>query len=82
MILINFLGWAICVPPNLYEISWNTSMVGGGTSTGGVYTVTGTMASRRSRLSGGDYVLEGGFWGEVVAVQDRERPPSRLCAMV
>jgi hypothetical protein len=43
---------------------------GGGTSTGGVFTVSGTIGQPDAgTMSGGNYTLQGGFWGVVAAVQ-------------
>ena len=53
-----------------YSIDWSTVDGGGGTSTGGVYSVTGTIGQpdAGSTMSGGNYTLEGGFWGIIAAV--------------
>lgn len=46
-----------------YEISWHTVDGGGGTSTGGAYTLDGTIGQHDAgSQSGGGYVLAGGFW--------------------
>ena len=46
-----------------YEISWYTIDSGGGTSTGGPYTLTGTIGQPDAAWSsGGKYELLGGFW--------------------
>jgi hypothetical protein len=53
-----------------YSIDWFTVDGGGGTSTGGVYSVSGTIGQPDvDKTSGGNYTLEGGFWGVVAAVQ-------------
>jgi hypothetical protein len=53
-----------------YSIDWFTIDGGGGTSTGGVYTVSGTIGQPDAGvLSGGNYALVGGFWGIIAAVQ-------------
>jgi hypothetical protein len=53
-----------------YAISWFTVDGGGGTSTGGVYAVTGTIGQPDAgRMAGGSFALEGGFWGVVGAIQ-------------
>ncbi len=45
-----------------YEISWHTIDAGGGTSTGGPYTLTGTIGQPDAgEMAGGDYELAGGF---------------------
>ena len=49
-----------------YRIDWFTIDGGGGTSSGGQYTLSGTIGQPDAgELTGGNYVLEGGFWGEL-----------------
>jgi hypothetical protein len=51
------------------SIDWFTIDGGGGTSTGGVYTVSGTIGQPDAgTMSGGNYSLTGGFWA-LYAVQ-------------
>lgn len=58
-----------------YAIDWHTIDGGGGTSTGGVYTVTGSIGQPDAgRMTGWPYALEGGFWGIVGAVQMEGAP--------
>jgi len=46
-----------------YEISWYTIDGGGGRSTGGQYTITGTIGQPDAAYSsGGNYEILGGFW--------------------
>ena len=46
-----------------YNIDWHTIDGGGGTSSGGVYLVTGTIGQHDAAYSeGGDYEILGGFW--------------------
>ena len=54
-----------------YTIDWQTIDGGGGTSTGGVYSVTGTIGQPDAgpAMSGGNFTLQGGFWGIITAVQ-------------
>ena len=53
-----------------YSIDWFTIDGGGGTSTGGVYSVTGTIGQPDAgHMSGGNYTLDGGFWGILAAIQ-------------
>lgn len=59
-----------------YSIDWHTIDGGGSTSTGGVYSVSGTIGQPDAGLlSGGSYTLVGGFWGIVSAVQAPGAPP-------
>ena len=59
-----------------YSIDWSTLDGGGGTSTGGVYSVTGTIGQPEAgaTMRGGDFTLEGGFWGVLAAVQTPGAP--------
>jgi hypothetical protein len=58
-----------------YSIDWSTIDGGGGTSTGGVYSVSGTIGQPDAgTMSGGNYTLQGGFWGIVAAVQSEGAP--------
>jgi len=53
-----------------YSIDWYTVDGGGGISTGGVYAVSGTIGQPDAgAMSGGNYTLQGGFWGIIAAVQ-------------
>ena len=52
-----------------YSIDPFTIDGGGGTSTGGVYSVSGTIGQPDAgAMSGGNFSLAGGFWGIVAAV--------------
>jgi hypothetical protein len=58
-----------------YSIDWYTIDGGGGTSTGGVYSVSGTIGQPDAgTMSGGSYSLVGGFWGGIIAVQTEGGP--------
>ena len=58
-----------------YNIDWFTIDGGGGTSTGGVYSVSGTIGQPDAgTMSGGNYSLIGGFWGAVIPVQQTGAP--------
>ncbi len=72
------LGLA-CVSSTLfaqYSIDWFKVAGGGGTSTGGVYAVSGTIGQPDAGgpLTGGSYSLTGGFWALPVAVQTVDAP--------
>jgi hypothetical protein len=47
-----------------YSIDWFTIDGGGGTSTGGVYSVSGTIGQPDAGqpMTGGNFTLTGGFW--------------------
>lgn len=58
-----------------YNIDWWSIDGGGGRSTGGVFSVTGTIGQADAGLlSGGTYTLQGGFWGVVAAIQTPGAP--------
>ena len=58
-----------------YSIDWHTIDGGGGTSTGGVYSVSGTIGQPDAgTMSGGSYSVEGGFWEIVTAIQTPGAP--------
>lgn len=58
-----------------YSVDWHTVDGGGGASTGGVYTVTGTIGQPDAgTMTGGKYSLSGGFWGVIAAVQTPGAP--------
>ncbi len=58
-----------------HGIDWFTIDGGAGQSTGGVYTVIGTIGQPDAgTMSGGSYTLSGGFWGIVAAVQTAGAP--------
>ena len=54
-----------------YSIDWFTIDGGGGTSTGGVYTVTGTIGQPYAGgpMTNGQYSVTGGFWAMPTAIQ-------------
>ena len=64
IILILFTCMILTTPTFAdYEITWSTIDGGGGTSTGGNYALVGiTGQPDAGQMSGGDYVLSGGFW--------------------
>jgi hypothetical protein len=58
-----------------FTIDWFTIDGGGGASTGGGFSVSGTVGQPDAgKMSGGNYTLDGGFWGIVAAVQTPGAP--------
>ena len=59
-----------------FSIPWSTLDGGGGTSTGGVYSVSGTIGQPDAgeEMAGGDFTLEGGFWVMPIVVQTDGAP--------
>ena len=46
-----------------YDLSWNTTDGGGGSSSGGVFSLAGTAGQPDAGvMSGGEFTLAGGFW--------------------
>src|ERR1039457_2603625 len=58
-----------------YSVDWYKVSGGGGTSTGGVYSVSGTIGQHDAGgpMTGGNYSLTGGFWA-LYAVQTPGAP--------
>lgn len=64
---------AISASAQSFSIDWYTIDGGGGTSTGGVYSLSGTIGQPDAGTqSGGPYTLVGGFWG--IAIQTPGAP--------
>ena len=59
-----------------YSIDWSKIAGGGGTSTGGVYAVSGTIGQHDAGgpLTNGPYSVTGGFWVLPIAVQTPGAP--------
>jgi hypothetical protein len=58
-----------------YSINWWTLDGGGGTSTGGSYSLGGTIGQPDAGvMTGGQYTLTGGFWAPPVLVQTAGAP--------
>ena len=74
-LLAIFLFSATCALAQ-YAINWHTIDGGGGTSTGGVYSVSGTIGQpdAGSTMTNGQYSVTGGFWALPTAVQTEGAP--------
>ena len=59
-----------------YSIDWYKVAGGGGTSTGSVYSVSGTLGQHDAGgpLTGGNYSLTGGFWSLIAVIQSAGVP--------
>src|SRR5687767_2565664 len=61
---------AVAVQAQSYSVDWYKIAGGGGTSSGGNFTLSGTIGQHDAgRMSGGNYTLEGGFMAGIVLVQ-------------
>ena len=71
-----FLGLGSIASAQSYSIDWYKVAGGGGTSTGGVYAVSGTIGQPDAcgAMSGGAYSVTGGFWALVQVVQTPGAP--------
>jgi hypothetical protein len=70
------LGLSAAYAQTNFTLDWFSVDGGGGISTGGVYTVSGTIGQpdAGTTMTGGNYSLEGGFWGLIAAIQSPGRP--------
>ncbi len=62
-------------------IDWYTMDGGGGTSTGGVYAISGTIGqpdAGTSAMQGGNIALQGGFWALIGVLQTEGAPLLRI----
>src|SRR5438477_7358738 len=76
--LLSVLAGALVLPVVAnaqYAIDWLTLDGGGGASSGGSFTLTGTIGQPDTgTLSGGNYSLQGGFWPAIVLPSTGEAP--------
>jgi hypothetical protein len=79
LLFLVFSFAATSVRAQSYSIDWFTIDGGGGTSTGGVFSVSGRIGqSDAGHMSGGNYTLDGGFWEMFAAVQTPGAPLLRV----
>jgi len=78
LLLFILLPSACCLRASAqqYSIDWYKVSGGGGTSTGATYQVTGTIGQPDAggAMSGGSYLLTGGFWSLISVVQTAGLP--------
>ena len=62
------------------SITWQTTDGGGGTSTGGVFALQGTVGQPdgSEAMHGGGYEVQGGYWALVQLVQTEGAPTLRI----
>ncbi len=70
------LAFCLSATGQSYSIDWSKVSGGGGSGTGGVYAVSGTIGQPDAggAMSGGNYSVTGGFWSLVSAVQTPGAP--------
>lgn len=71
LLAISLLAVGFVAAQGGYELDWWTAGGGGGLSSGGAYTLSGTIGQPAAgTMAGGDFTLAGGFWpgasGDVV----------------
>lgn len=66
-----FLGLAASAVHGQYSLSWFKIAGGGGTSTGGVYSVSSTIGQPDAGgpMTNGQYSVSGGFWAQPTVIQ-------------
>jgi len=70
LLAVLILGGALSLSAQSYSIDWYTIDGGGGTSSGGPYTLSGTIGQPDAGVhTGGPYTLVGGFWGAFAVQQ-------------
>ena len=75
-LLISVFSFQFSAFSQSYAIDWHTIDGGGGTSTGGVYAVSGTIGQPDAGgpMTNGQYSVTGGFWALPQAVQTEGAP--------
>jgi hypothetical protein len=60
-----------------YAVDWHAIPGGGGTSSGGSYSLSGSIgqAAAGGSMTGGTYALTGGFWSLIAVVPTPGAPP-------
>jgi hypothetical protein len=74
-ILIMIWGSAVPLRGQNFAIDWFTIDGGGSTSTGGLYSVSGTIGQPDAgKMNGGTFAINGGFWSLLAPVQMPDAP--------
>ena len=76
LLIVSLLLVGIAVHTQPYSISWYKIAAAGGTSTGSVYSVSGTIGQpdASGAMSGGNYSVTGGFWSLISVAQTLGAP--------
>ena len=76
IVAVAALGWPAGAMAQSYSIDWYKIAGGGGTSTGGTYSVSGTIGQpdASGAMTGGNYTVTGGFWALIQVVQTAGAP--------
>lgn len=80
LVLLAWVGWIIPSQAQSYLIDWYKIGSGGGVSTGGIYSVSGTIGQHDagSTMTGGNYSVTGGFWSVVQVIQTPGAPTLQI----
>jgi hypothetical protein len=79
LIIVLLLSVAVLNIAAQYAIDWYTLDGGGGQSSGGAYTLQGTIGQPDAGISsGGNYTLHGGFWSAFAVEQTEGAPLLRI----
>jgi hypothetical protein len=74
-----FLFAALPTYAQSFSIDWFTIDGGGGTSSGGTYSLSGTIGQPDAgKMSGGTFTLDGGFWAIDAVIQVAGSPTLRI----
>jgi len=75
-LLLGAIHFPTTVHAQSYSIDWYKIAGGGGTSTGGTFSVAGTVGQSDASpaMLGGNYTLTGGFWSLISVVQAAGTP--------
>ncbi len=74
--LLSAFSFQLSAFSQTYSIDWFSIAGGGGTSTGSVYSISGTIGQLDAggTMTGGGYSLAGGFWGLISVLQTAGLP--------
>jgi hypothetical protein len=80
LLFVAALSSAAALSAQQFTIDWHTIDGGGGTSTGGVFTVSGTIGQPDAGgpMTGGNYSLTGGFWALPGIIQTPGAPTLQI----
>jgi hypothetical protein len=72
--MLQTVSFSLCAQS--YSVDWYQVAGGGGTSSGGVYSVSGTIGQPDAGgpMTGGNYSLTGGFWALISVAQTPGAP--------
>jgi hypothetical protein len=78
-LVLGLLGFGASVEAQTYAIQSSVIGGGGGVSTNGQYSLAGTIGQPAAdSMTGGNYVVQGGFWSPVGVVQTPGAPALSL----